>query len=111
MHRYASRLLSAALSILTSFNAFTHSLTPPGEPKNDSFYICYENRLPNEATHAVFSRYCTYKYLGCVISRVPCHLICGDEKFGKSAPKPRHQFQWVNTYPKALNSFYRCAYS
>jgi hypothetical protein len=91
-----------------SNNGFALPLTPPMEPKADSFYICYEKRCPNNVTNTAFYNYTRFKYIGCIISKLPCHLYCGD-KF--HAGKPLRQFQWVNTYPAALNSFYRCAYS
>lgn len=115
--------------LLTSNISIGRSLTPPAEPKDDSFYICYEKRFPNNvytqgptprsnsrrpcatfsSGKAIFPDYVTYKYIGCIISRLPCHLYTSD-KFHAHA-LPLKQFQWMNTYPKALNSFYRCAYS
>jgi len=84
-------------------------LMPVEEPKADSFYICYEKRCSNNVTEGLIAKYTRYKYVGCVISKVPCHLYCGD-KF-KAQSTPLLQFQWVNNYPAALNSFYRCAYN
>ncbi|WP_133129476.1 hypothetical protein [Legionella yabuuchiae] len=97
------------LTVLLSNNAFTLPLTPRDEPKADSFYICYEKRCPNNVTMTPVVKYTRYKYIGCVISRLPCHLYHGD-KFNPNHG-PLKQFQWVNNYPDALNSFYRCAYS
>ena len=95
--------------VLYTTNLMALPLTPVDEPKADSFYICYEKRCPNDVETTLFTRYIRYKYIGCIISRLPCHL-CSDDKFN-SSPKPLHQFQWVNNYPDALNSFYRCAYN
>lgn len=122
-------LLFFALNVLMLSHANARSLTPPNEPKDDSFYICYEKRFANNVmpqvpsvrkncvgaclingiSHTIFPTYVTYKYIGCIISRLPCHLYTGD----KFHARPEHlkQFQWMDTYPKALNSFYRCAYS
>ncbi|AHE66490.1 hypothetical protein [Legionella oakridgensis] len=99
------------LTIMILFSGSTYALplTPPEEPKADSFYICYEKRCPNNVIEGPIKRYTKYKYIGCIISRLPCHLHCGD-KFNARAT-PLKQFQWVNNYPDALNSFYRCAYS
>src|SRR5437879_323506 len=102
-------LLTIYTLFFTMGTAVAGSLTPPEEPKNDSFYICYEQRLPNDIAYDVFAKFTGFKYIGCIISRLPCHLYCGD-KF-HAQPANLKQFQWVNTYPKALNSFYRCAYS
>ncbi len=95
--------------ILTSNFAQSGPLSPVDEPKADSFYICYEKRCPNDVTAGLLTKFTRYKYIGCIISKTPCHLYCGD-KF-KAQHTPLHQFQWVNTYPGALNAFYRCAYS
>jgi hypothetical protein len=85
-------------------------LSPVDEPKADSFYICYEKRCKNDTSVTPALRYTRYKYIGCVISRVACHLYCCDNS-KERAQKPLKQFQWVNNYPDALNSFYRCAYN
>lgn len=85
-------------------------LSPRDEPKADSFYICYEKRCPNNVERTPTYKYTRFKYIGCVISRLPCHLYCCDSSKDR-AVKPLRQFQWVNNYPDALNSFYRCAYS
>ena len=84
-------------------------LTPTDEPKADSFYICYEKQCPNDVTRGPLTNYVRCKYIGCMISRLPCHMHCGD-KFNPR-PYPLKQFQWVDNYPDALNSFYRCAYN
>ena len=100
------------ISAIILMSDYLHALplTPVEEPKADSFYICYEKRCPNNISQGVFMNYTKYKYVGCIISKTPCHLYCGDK--GTAAPNtPLLQFQWVNTYPAALNSFYRCAYS
>lgn len=100
-------LLSTALQ---AQSGPARSLTPPNEPKADSFYICYEKRFTNTITQSVFTEFTDFKYIGCIISRLPCHLYCS-EKMQNCAQTKLFQFQWVNTYHKALNSFYRCAYS
>ena len=92
-----------------SNQAIALPLTPEDEPKADSFYVCYESRWYNNVEEGLI-KLIHYKYLGCIISKVPCHLYCGD-KFTAGPSKPLKQFQWFNNYPDALNSFYRCAYN
>lgn len=98
-----------SICFFTFNNAYSRSLTPPIEPKADSFYVCYEKRCPNNVVDTPGTRYTRLKYIGCIISELPCHLYCGD-KFNPQTT-PLKQFQWVNNYPDALNSFYRCAYN
>ena len=129
MHMRHFILLCLALNTVALSTAGARSLTPPNEPKDDSFYICYEKRCPNKVmpqvpsvpkncfgacivnavTHTILPTYVSYKYIGCIISRLPCHLYTGDKFHAR--PEHLRQFQWMDTYPKALNSFYRCAYS
>lgn len=108
MRKFITSYVSIGIICLANY-AQALPLTPPDEPKADSFYICYEKRCPNNIIDS-YVRYTRYKYVGCIISKVPCHLYCGD-KFASGPPTPMKQFQWVNNYPDALNSFYRCAYN
>ena len=108
MTSFKHTMVLSALFLMSNY-AQSGPLTPVEEPKADSFYICYEKRCPNNVTRGLLTDFTRYKYVGCVISKLPCHLYCGDKFKAKS--KPLRQFQWVNNYPAALNSFYRCAYS
>lgn len=105
----AHMILSVIIGTVIMNAVAARALTPPEEPRDDSYYICYEKRFPNTVTHALLPNYTTYKYIGCTISRLPCQLYCGDKFHAR--PEHLRQFQWMDTYPKALNSFYRCAYS
>lgn len=117
---HSQRLLMLTTSIAGLLLVQTlqaNSLTPPLEPKDDSFYICYEKRCRNNvmvSSPPIFIipafKYTKYKYIGCIISRIPCELIEGD-KFVAEHPWRYIQFSWANNYPQALNAFYRCAYS
>lgn len=128
MRYYLSKLMLLSMIYYSSGGFAMRSLTPPAEPKDDSFYICYEKRFLNNVTtqepipctrgtgacarrntHTILPMFKSYKYIGCIISRLPCQMYTGD----KFHARPAHlrQFQWMDTYPKALNSFYRCAYS
>ena len=129
-YRKLLTLLSLAW-IVTGFTA-TIPLTPPHEPKDDSFYVCYLKCRINYTVHAPMLAYKKFKYLGCMISRVPCanicvknasypqvklstmsHKPCGSNCVAKMscAPTKLKPFGWFNNYPEALNAFYRCAYS
>jgi hypothetical protein len=110
MHKYIQIFIILFIAALMMNNVSALPLSPVEEPKADSFYICYESRCPNDVHEGLLVKYIRYKYLGCLISKVPCHLYCGD-KFTPGPAKPMLQFQWVNNYPDALNSFYRCAYN
>lgn len=106
--RHFSQYLMFCL-FLAAQAAHALPLSPIDEPRADSFYICYEKRCPNDVSDAPVYRYVRYKYIGCIISKTPCHLYCGD-KFHAN-PGPLKQFQWTNNYRDALDSFYRCAYN
>lgn len=84
-------------------------LTPPHEPKDDSFYVCYEGCRINYSVRAPLVTYRKYKYLGCSITRIPCDAAC--VKKVNCPPVKLKLFGWFNNYPQALNAFYRCAYS
>lgn len=89
--------------------AHAASLTPPHEPRNNSFYVCYERCHIQHSVRTLIATYRKFEYTGCTISRQPCRAIC----FKKSGcpPHPLKQFGWFNNYPQTLNAFYRCAYS
>ncbi len=109
MLKYITAFLAFSTALFIMGIATARSLTPPEEPKNDSYYICYEKRFPNKVVRSLAPNYRSFKYIGCIISHVPCHLYCGDKFHAR--PARLKQFQWMSTYPDALNSFYRCAYS
>ena len=100
-------LLSAALCV-AGFAA-ANSLTPPREPKENSFYVCYEKCRIHHTVRAPLATYRKYQYLGCTISRTPCDASC--VKRANCPPYPLKLFGWFNNYPQTLNAFYRCAYS
>lgn len=97
------------LSCLPANDATTKKLTPPHEPKTDSFYVCYKDCAVKMSSKSFFLIYRKHKYLGCIISRAPCHKHC--EKKAHCPMKRYKQFGWFNNYYDALNAFYRCAYS
>lgn len=101
--------LFALLMALNINICLANELTPADEPKDDSFYVCYEKRCLNTVSSTPLLRYKSYKYIGCVISRLPCDMYCVDKSC--HPPKRLKQFYWYNNYYDALNSFYRCAYS
>lgn len=112
---YIKKILLSVTVFWLSGSLNANRLTPPDEPKDDSFYICYEKRCPNTVTASPpvlmipGTSYTQLKYVGCMISQIPCEAIC-DDKF-KAHPIKLKQFSWANNYPQALNAFYRCAYS
>lgn len=103
---FIRRVLYLFLSVSSVLNAAP--LTPPCEPKDDSFYVCYNERHINYSIRAPLATYRKYKYLGCSISRVPCDATCVKKINCQHTLK---LFDWFNNYPQALNAFYRCAYS
>ena len=100
-------LLCAALFFVSYAGAA--SLTPPHEPKENSFYVCYEQGRVHHIVKAPIANYRKYQYLGCSITRTPCYASC--VKGAHCPPFPLKLFGWFNNYPQALNAFYRCAYS
>ena len=131
-YRKLLALLSLALFTTASY-ATMIPLTPPHEPKDDSFYVCYLKCRINYTVRAPMLAYKKFKYLGCMISKVPCDTLCVKNsschpaKLSKMSRKPcsshcvtqvllcppvkLKSFGWFNNYPQALNAFYRCAYS
>lgn len=109
------RMMLLVVTSLLTCQVLANRLTPPNEPRDDSFFICYQKRCP--ITISVSppvlmipgSHFTKYKYVGCIISRTPCDAIC--EKKRKGPPIKYKQFSWASNYPQALNAFYRCAYS
>jgi len=103
--------LFALLSIAFSLTAYAipEPLTPPNEPKDNSFYICYDERRVSTVIYDPFINYDKYQYVGCMISRTSC---CNYEVQQKNTPPTQLKlFGWFDNYPQALNAFYRCAYS
>ena len=84
-------------------------LTPPNEPKENNFYVCFDKRRINTIDYSPLLEYQRYQYTGCVISRIPCCDYMIKDK--DCPPRPLNLFAWFNNYPDALNAFYRCAYS
>lgn len=100
-------LLGVAFT-LTAY-AIPEPLTPPHEPKDNSFYICYDERRVSTVIYDPFVNYEKYQYVGCMISRTSC---CNYEVREKNKlSTPLKLFGWFDNYPQALNAFYRCAYS
>jgi hypothetical protein len=97
------------LPMLFSSNLQAVPLTPPYEPRDDSFYVCYTKCRVNYSLRAPLATYRKLKYSGCVITRKPCDDIC-IKKINCPAVKLK-LFDWFHTYTAALNGFYRCAYS
>lgn len=101
-------------------------LTPPNQPVDDSFFVCYQYRSPHLKSCRIL-RYFRYKYRGCIISKIPCNAIplpkiCAPKEIlikktatVVTAPvccvATYKLFYWYDNYPQALNAFYRCAYS
>lgn len=100
------------LIILANMNyTYAKPLTPPREPKIHSYYVCYEKCQINYTIRGIALpyQYRKYQYIGCSIETRPCNTICW--KKGKKRHKQLKIFDWFETYPQALNAFYRCAYS
>lgn len=137
MQAYLIQILLSTFLCFMSLCVNANSLTPPNEPSNDSFYVCYKECIKDHTMMTLFLDYELHHYVGCMISRVPCFsyvlkqkkcystekTMCCNVKNG-TKPQERKkiivrqcykdhlkQFGWFNTYPKALNAFYRCAYS
>ncbi|OGV41513.1 MAG: hypothetical protein A3F46_00230 [Legionellales bacterium RIFCSPHIGHO2_12_FULL_42_9] len=136
MCAYRKLLVLLSLALFTASYATVNLLTPPHEPKDDSFYVCYLKCRINYTVHAPMLAYKKFKYMGCMISKAPCDTICVKNpschpaKLIKMSRKPcvsncvtkivtqityrpvtLKSFGWFNNYPQALNAFYRCAYS
>lgn len=116
-------ILSFCLIFFICAKGQSESLTPPNEPKNNSFYVCYKTYKVHHSVAAPFTLFRKYQYLGCMISRQPCYMIGAKNKpypvvhpNNKCYPQkccPQgglRKFGWFNNYPDALNAFYRCAY-
>lgn len=85
------------------------SITPPQEPKENTFYVCYAERHVNTSIRAPLNIYRKFKYTGCSISRTPCKTLSITKV---NCPQAKLKlFDLFNNYPQALNAFYRCAYS
>lgn len=124
---------TGCLFFMTSY-ASDRTLTPPNEPHDANFYVCYANRTVHCSIRAFYARYQLFKYNGCIISRTPCNLHkvnrpeCRNVKLrpppGATGchPYPERKnccpdpcrmksFGCFDTYLQALNAFYRCAYN
>lgn len=104
---------------LFATTANANPLTPPYEPHDNVFHVCYEKRVVEYSIRAMSSalvsdmksplRYQKYKYVGCSISRTSCCELKTNKAHHRPCRlKPFGQF---NNYPQSLNAFYRCAYS
>lgn len=93
-------LTSIVLTAPILSHAHSNSLTPPNQPQNNRYYVCYKAR--SYEAQDKFSRYYKYHYHGCIITTLPCKYKGGthNKYFGK-----------FDTYKQTLNAFYRCAYS
>ena len=92
------------------------NLTPRDEPRDNSFYVCYADKFDKQNFHRGVYDYHRYEYIGCTISRTPCHRMAVTDPNNKDAaleanPKRMQLFYWYNNYYSALNAFYRCAYN
>ena len=108
--RICQKLCVVLCLILTrTAYAITGPLTPPHEPKDNNFYICFDKRRVNTIHYVPLLNYHKYRYHGCMISRTSC---CNHKILEKDSPStPLKLFGWFDNYPDALNAFYRCAYS
>ncbi|MDP3704840.1 MAG: hypothetical protein Q8R24_02885 [Legionellaceae bacterium] len=108
MRTYLNYLTVLYLALFLIGDANAVPLTPQREPKENSFYVCYETSRIHHSVKAPLSTFRKYQYLGCTIIRTPCNAICLKKE--KCPPVPLKLFGWFDTYPHALNAFYRCAY-
>lgn len=74
MHQYINCFIKLCLTLLLT-NAFAHRLTPPDEPRNDSFYVCYKHSRTQTIIHAPLANYKDIHYMGCMIDTRPCASI------------------------------------
>ncbi len=98
-------------ALLLAGHARAEPLTPAYEPRDNAYYVCYEQRRVDYTIHTVGTRlvYHKFKHLGCIISRQSC---CHLEKKKPHCPPVKYKpFGYFNNYPQALNAFYRCAYN
>ena len=94
---YLLALTSIALPL------FAKGLTPERQPLNNSYYVCYEKRIPVNVKKFVTKHYHSLHYQGCTITL--------DECLNNEKKQKLKQFGWFNNYNDAINAFYRCAYS
>jgi len=87
--------------VLYPIISFSGSLTPANQPRNNSYYVCYQQRHTAQRSYRLVYTYDRFRYSGCVISRQKC----------QHRRKNRCYFGWFKTYYQAKNAFYRCAYS
>lgn len=109
MRIYLKSITLLCITFFLAGNAHAVPLTPPQEPKENSFYVCYEKCHIHHSVRAPLSLYRKYQYLGCTIIRTPCDAVCINKI--NCPPIKLKLFGWFNNYPQALNAFYRCAYS
>ena len=82
-------------------SATSNALTPANNPRDYSYYVCYQDRgyIP-EVRRGLF-KYRKIAYRGCIISKRYCE---------RREDSHQRYFGWFSTYPQARNAFYRCAY-
>jgi hypothetical protein len=128
--------------LLNANSLLPANLTPPNQPQDNDFYVCYQKRFPKQkiTLKGTCIAYHKLRYLGCIISRTPCHKLgikkkdcisaistvqrnlCENGTVIPGQPRIINQkicssvrryklFYWFNNYLDALNGFYRCAYS
>lgn len=120
----------SVITLIVSLTVKANPLTPPHEPRDNDFYVCYAHRFTKVEICKGCIKYRKFKYEGCMISRAPCSTIpikckaaphqkspkiamdkdAGIKQKGCLRPAMK-QFYWYNNYPQALNAFYRCAYT
>ncbi len=75
MRVYQQALFVWAPIFLLANYVHADSLTPYHEPKDNSFYVCYETCRTHPAVRAPLVTYRKYQYQGCLISRKPCNTV------------------------------------
>jgi hypothetical protein len=98
------KTIAVSVFSLISTYATAKGLTPSDQPLNDSYYVCFQTRLPVHSSRFGYPPFKQIHYKGCVITLDEC-LNHGKQK------EKLHQFGWFNNYNDALSAFYRCAYS
>jgi len=102
-------------------HASAELLTPPNEPQDNVFYVCYTKRVIEYSIRPQLSAevsqtlsrlvYHKYKYKGCIISRTSCCDLALKVRKSHQQSCKMKPFGLFNNYPQSLNAFYRCAYS
>ena len=109
MRVYQNWFVTLGIALYCVNYAHAEPLTPPHEPVNNSFYVCYAERRVDTIIYSPLLTYQKYQYHNCMISRTNCcnHVIERPNR----PPQKLQLFGWFDNYPQSLNAFYRCAYS